>query len=1271
MSRLAGLFVCSRCLMDPDIRVEIRVDVLGLDNMKRLGSAINGLKANLEQVTKAGDSQKGMWEQLRKRLDDIETKYDAVFRAGFRLQALGQDLNRMGQAGIGVLKSSVDQWGDFEFSLHRAAGALSIWDTKLPIFTKLREGIYKVAQEARLFPAEDVAKAVYYWGSTTGQVVETQQDLDVVMRGLIPIMKSAAITETDYQVAIKGTYSILQQYGLGLDRAGEVTEKLMLITQRTAAEYPDLINTFKMVGPLANSLGISFEEVVRYTGLIADAGIKGTTTGRGLRQTFIKLVDPTARATKALDFVAQSALHTNKSFHELIFPNGKFIGFTGYINLLAKAMMQMNDAQKNQLLGVITTQAELPVLTTLIDKQISALKRGTNALDDNKYSLDGYHQQFENTFHLLDSSWKGIVGLWTNSVIPIIHEIGSTTAAMLAPVVIWFAKAAQAVNDFLVSHKGVTEWIVRIIAAVSALLVAAGSIFIFIGSVIALGAGIGFLAETVSAFFEVVTGKAGEAAGAVAKAGEAVGGVSGKVGEIVNHASQFVTKLGRFGGAIGLVATVMLTNFGGIRDAVVGLMSLLSGFGGFVVDVFAQAQRTYEFFTTGFGAALTVLDKVIRAVIDAVKSFLSHFEVTASDSKKAASAISVLSSALGILLGVALAYKTAITVLNLTKTAVFGLKDAFVAMIAQRGAILGMLKSIMAMSGMSGLLALLSAGFDMVTAAIVGMSVAEKASVILLGLAVAVAALTAAIAIGSTVVNNFAMDFGDMGDRIHQIADQTGKDYNDVKEQIKSLMSEQNLSFDEASAKVEKHIQEQNQLHDSFLYVGDATAVTTDSLKALSDDGQAALEDLRSRGEEITPEIMEQLKGVGDTVTYVNGKFETAEWGETIAGKLAIAAQDARLAAAAIPTEIAQGILDGRDAVVQAATLAGKAATDSLINQQRIEETRTKAKEASDALAQAMKDGTPGAQAAAKAQYTQAELELAGYLARADPKSKEAAAIFKKYLSSEEPATAAAAEAVYSAISDEAFIAKNHIEAYAQKTGMAMPKALELYRGAAALQAELSRQGISRPIEALVGEFQNHGEMATKALSDAITHNAYLAGTATGDVKKDAEAELKRLQQLASDYGYNTGTAYADGIRAARVEIGRAAADAMRAAQRIMEAASPPKSPDSPLHKIDVWGYRTMRAWGDGARRAYDDIRDDVSHVMSGASNELSSFSSSADSLKSGYSLSLSRDNRAQLDVNVNVTSDGNLDRASSEAIASAIQRGLMLDRLEHIATVG
>ena len=54
-----------------------------------------------------------------------------------------------------------------------------------------------------------------------------------------------------------------------------------------------------------------------------------------------------------------------------------------------------------------------------------------------------------------------------------------------------------------------------------------------------------------------------------------------------------------------------------------------------------------------------------------------------------------------------------------------------------------------------------------------------------------------------------------------------------------------------------------------------------------------------------------------------------------------------------------------------------------------------------------------------------------------------------------------------------------------------------------------------------------------------------------------------------------------------------------------------------------------------------------------------------------GYSLSLSRDNRAQLDVNVNVTSDGNLDRASSEAIASAIQRGLMLDRLEHIATVG
>ena len=66
-------------------------------------------------------------------------------------------------------------------------------------------------------------------------------------------------------------------------------------------------------------------------------------------------------------------------------------------------------------------------------------------------------------------------------------------------------------------------------------------------------------------------------------------------------------------------------------------------------------------------------------------------------------------------------------------------------------------------------------------------------------------AVALAVVAISGAINELAMDFGDMGDRIHAIADESKTDFNDVKEWIKARMEETGESFEEAAKAADEH----------------------------------------------------------------------------------------------------------------------------------------------------------------------------------------------------------------------------------------------------------------------------------------------------------------------------------------------------------------------------------------------------------------------------------------------------------------------------------
>ena len=166
-----------------------------------------------------------------------------------------------------------------------------------------------------------------------------------VLRGqVVPMMQAAAITGTSMETALKGVYSIIAQYNLSVEDSARVTETLFYASQKTALEFGDLIKSFKMVGPVTAANKVSFEEIVQLLGALGNAGIRGTMAGRALRMLFIQLDAPTMKASKELDKYVVSVLGLNKTWEELVFPEGTFIGMSKYLNLLTELTVNMDDA---------------------------------------------------------------------------------------------------------------------------------------------------------------------------------------------------------------------------------------------------------------------------------------------------------------------------------------------------------------------------------------------------------------------------------------------------------------------------------------------------------------------------------------------------------------------------------------------------------------------------------------------------------------------------------------------------------------------------------------------------------------------------------------------------------------------------------------------------------------------------------------------------------------------------------------------------------------
>ncbi len=319
-------------------------------------------------------------ETFNQRLMEEEWKRWGMQRLGHNLAFGGRQMMMWGTALAGGLTLAGKSYADFNREADRAARNLELDADLTEAFTgKLLE----MSRNMGLFTPEELAQGTYFWASGIGQVVKTEADLNEVLGQTMDIQKLAKMDMVDLGEATKGVVGILGEFGLSVDETRRVVEVLHYSAARSNAEVGDMVEAYKMVGPVAAQLNVSLEDTAALFTTLADANIKGTMAGRAVRQMFIQLLEPSKEAQEALGKLF------GRDWHEKLFPRGAFVGTTRLIEMLTASLHGLTKAQQAETLAAIATANELPAITALVNDQTRANELGISMLRARGKEIDG------------------------------------------------------------------------------------------------------------------------------------------------------------------------------------------------------------------------------------------------------------------------------------------------------------------------------------------------------------------------------------------------------------------------------------------------------------------------------------------------------------------------------------------------------------------------------------------------------------------------------------------------------------------------------------------------------------------------------------------------------------------------------------------------------------------------------------------------------------------------------------------------------------------
>ncbi|MEH7381754.1 phage tail tape measure protein [Bacillus sp. JJ1533] len=356
-------------------------------------------------VLDKGSFNKGM-NEAREELDKTKNSAKNTEKAIDGIQRASLAIGTAVAVGVGIATKIA---ADFEQQMSRVKAISGATDAEFKLLEQaaldLGASTSKSASEVAL-GFEDLAAMGF-----------NVNEMLAAMPGVISASEAAGanLAQTASIVA-----AALNGFHLEASEANRVADVLAMTANVSAASMDDLGYAFKYAAPIAQTLGISMEELASATGIMVDAGMEGSQAGTTLRMALQRLADPTKEGKEALKDLGVSTVDAK----------GNFLDLSEILPQFVDGLNDMTDAQKvaelSTIFGTEAASGMLSVIGAGPEKFNDFTKALENSAGSSKETADIMKDNLKGSFEEFQGALETLGIKVGNEFLPKFREIVET-----------------------------------------------------------------------------------------------------------------------------------------------------------------------------------------------------------------------------------------------------------------------------------------------------------------------------------------------------------------------------------------------------------------------------------------------------------------------------------------------------------------------------------------------------------------------------------------------------------------------------------------------------------------------------------------------------------------------------------------------------------------------------------------------------------------------------------------------------------------------------
>lgn len=286
-----------------------------LQAKEQISPVVNAIKSSLKNFTGKA------WNITMKAVDLVTAPVRGI------INLLKNPLFQAGAVlGVSIgITDSINTYKDFEAAMSQVQAVSGATGEELEMLTEKAKQMGATTK----FTAKESADAFNYMAMAGWKTED-------MMNGIEGILNLAAASGTDLGTTSDIVTDALTAFGYEANKSSHFADVLAVASSNANTNVTLMGETFKYAGAMAGTLHYEIEDVALATGLMANAGIKGTMAGTALNNIFTRLATNT---NGAADAVKELGI-------DIFDSKGKAIPFVEVMEELRKATADFTDEQK-------------------------------------------------------------------------------------------------------------------------------------------------------------------------------------------------------------------------------------------------------------------------------------------------------------------------------------------------------------------------------------------------------------------------------------------------------------------------------------------------------------------------------------------------------------------------------------------------------------------------------------------------------------------------------------------------------------------------------------------------------------------------------------------------------------------------------------------------------------------------------------------------------------------------------------------------------------